>query len=282
VDEQTILFLPGEVTLPARWLGIMPPTPWGLAGGGGLATKVAVEGQRVYRQAIELGMPPERLVLTGRASSDQLFLARQQAVQNKAAWRTRQRLDQCCRLVLCAVPQFAEHGLLSWPDHWRELEFLFGELSAVPGSQLVLSLHPKCNPNDYRAIATQFGAVLAEEPIEKLMPLADLFVSTISSTIVAAIGCHVPAIILDMYGMNYDTYAGCGGTVTVKTRQQFSAALASITGDQQYYQQLVQANQHTAGEWIQLDGRCCQRLVSVAGAMMAGAIADHGPTRKAA
>jgi hypothetical protein len=261
---ERLLYVAGEMILAAAAHGMLPPHPFNAAGFGGLADRFAVEGERARRAAVDGGAMPERVFDTGRASTDRLF-EHQRDAQN-----LRQRLCERFGLrndrptVLLAVPQLAEHGLCTWTRHWEHIEWLLARLAdSTLGANVVLSLHPKSDPHDYRDRAARHGARIAEETrIEQLVPACDLFVATHSSTVVMAIGCATPAVVLNLYGMDYDTYGDCPGVVTIDRPDQLSPALREILTCRSRYDALVAGQQQVAADWIRMDGQCTSRLVA--------------------
>lgn len=277
-----VLFLPGEVTLAAMSLGIMNPCPWRFVGGG-LATRTAVDGRRFYEEALEQGVPSERLVATGRVSTDSLYRTRADAVEHRRRLCRKLNFDAESPILLCSVPNLGEHDVCSWEEHWRETEFLFGVMGSLEGVNVVLSLHPKSNPADYREIAARHGAVIAmDDPIERLMPLCDLFVSTLSSTVLLAIGCRKPVVLLDIYGMGYDLFSSCPGAVTVRRKEEVLPALRHLFEDRRHYAELVRQQDEGAEGWIQADGKCTERIIAEADALVFGSRSSTTGSRSAA
>ncbi len=258
-DGRSLLFLPLSISLAAQVMGIMPANPWTI--GGGAATKMAVESQRLLYLLTEQGIPPEKMIVLGKPSVDLIFEQMQKV--DLIDLRTELGINDKMSVLLCAVPQLAEHDLLSWEEHWREIEFLFAALTRQPNSVVILSLHPKSSPVDYQPLADQYGAIIASQRIYTLLPLCDIFFATYSSTVIQAIGLGKPVIVVDFYGLNYDFYDQEPGVLVIKDKEIFSPTIESILLDQKYYDKLASAQQKRASEWILLDGHCTKRTVNL-------------------
>lgn len=256
-EGSRLLFSPGVQSVVAWALGIMPKNPWTM--GGGAATRMAVESPRLRRVFIEQGVPEEKLLVTGKPSVDQVWEAMQST--NRYIIREELGIPEAGQVLLCAVPQLAEHHLVSWPQHWQEIEFLFATFAQLKNVSVLLSLHPKSNPWDYQQLADRYGAILAKRRIYELLPACDVFVATFSSTVMQAIGLSKPTVIVDFYGLDYTFYDDAPGVIVLRSRDQLASTLARLFSDPQYYNLLSEAQCQQASEWILLDGRCTERVV---------------------
>lgn len=273
--EEAMLFLPGEAILAAKAWGIMNPHPWRSAGSG-LADCVMVEGERLYQTAVEAGVPAGKLVKTGRASSDIVYDNSMHAASLRPEICRQFNLRPESRIVLCSVPQLAEHKLCSVDQHQREIEFLFETLGSLKNANILLALHPKSKVEDYREPADRHGLVIADGlTIEQLIPVCDIFVSAFSSTAVMAIGCGKPAVLLDLYGMGYNLFADCPGSLVVQEKDELQPLLARIVNDRDYFEGLAEAQRQIAKQWIQLDGQCGHRMIETIDALVSSAVKNQ-------
>ena len=201
------------------------------------------------------------MIVLGKPAVDLIFEQMHQV--DLSDLRTELGIPEKKSVILCAVPQLAEHNLLSWDEHWREIEFLFATLTRQPKTVVILSLHPKSNPVDYQPLADQYGAIIASQRIYSLLPLCDIFFATYSSTVAQAIGLGKPVIVVDFYGLDYDFYDQEPGVRVIRDRDMFSPTIERILNDREYYDQLAAAQKKRASEWILLDGYCTKRIVDL-------------------
>jgi UDP-N-acetylglucosamine 2-epimerase len=254
-----LFFIPIGNALAAKFWGIMPKNPWTL--GGGAATCMAVESSRLKKMFTEQGVPEHKMVVTGKPSVDHIYTLMQRADVDKMyqEWGVTRKQ----KVILCSVPQLAEHGLLPWKEHWQEIDFLFATLTAQPDSVVILSLHPKSDPIQYKPLAEKYGAIIAKQRIYALLPACDIFVATYSSTVVQAIGIGKPTIVVDFYDLNYTLYDDVPGVTVVNQRKQFGVTLNRLVTDHEYYERLSQHQWESGSEWVLLDGQCTRRVVDL-------------------
>jgi hypothetical protein len=256
-DVGPLFFLPPGEALAAAALGMMPDLPWTI--GGGNAQRMAVESPRTLKAFLREGIPQDKLVVTGKPSVDQIYESMQALEGSKL--KAELGIPDDRPIILCSVPQLAEHNLLSWPEHWREIEFLFETLTSQTGVVSLLSLHPQSNPEDYRPKANKYGALIAPQRIYDLIPICDFLVATYSSVVVQAIGCGKPAVVVDFYGLDFTYYDDEPGVVVIKDRDAFAPLLDRLLNDPEYYQSLAHAQLARCKEWILLDGESTQRVL---------------------
>ncbi|MBU0596337.1 hypothetical protein KJ567_06610 [Candidatus Bipolaricaulota bacterium] len=253
---ERVLFQPFSIALAAWFHGMMPRRPWSIAGG--RATRAAVESEMARTVRLAEGVEESKLVVTGKSSDD---------LVHRIMFSDRPRAD--CRspedgpLLLLAVPQLAEHRILPWKEHWEEMEFLFGALRRAWRGPILASLHPKSNPEKYRALAAEHGIALAEERIQRILPSCDVFVATYSSTVVQAIALAKPSVVVDFYGLDYTFYDQAPGVVVIRDRARLESELTRIQSDGGYRDQLAEAQRTSGADWCVLDGRCTERIVSL-------------------
>lgn len=254
--DYLLFFQPLGNALAAYICGIMPQNPWSL--GGGAANRMAVESQHIYQMLLSQGVSPQKMLVTGRGSADQIF----QTIEAADPEDIRKELGIPSEkpILLCSVPHLGEHGLLPWDQHWQEIDFLFKTIASQEQAAVVLSLHPKSDPEAYQPLAAQVGAIISERRLYELLPICDLFVSTYSGAVTVAIGCGVPTVLIDFYGLGYTYFDKEPGLVKITQRDKFLPALQRFLIDSAYYDEKSVAQKSRGSEWILLDGQCTRRI----------------------
>lgn len=257
--SEKLFFIPPGTALAAKVWDIMPENPWAL--GGGAATRMAVESYRIKELLVDHGVPISKMVVTGKPSTDQIYAT----LKNADAEEIRRGLGlkKGQKVLLCSVPQLAEHGLLPWNEHWREIEFLLAVLTAQSDVKVLLSLHPKSDPQQYKPFAEKYGAIIADKPIYSLLPVCDIFVATYSSTVVQAIGIGKPTIVVDFYGLNYTLYDHVPGVIVLRQREELAGTLKKMISDREYYEKLSDSQRENSRKWVSLDGKRTQCVVNL-------------------
>lgn len=266
VHKGTSMFFHPVWTALAAWcLGIMPKKPWII--GGGAAKLMAAESEAIKRDLIEQGMDPKKIVVTGKPGLD--AIAEQLQSVSRAEKRKALGIPEHAKVILCSIPQLAEHDLLPWDRHKQEMEFLFKTMTAT-GAYVLLSLHPKSDRTWYQPLADATGASINDERIYQLLPVCDVFVATYSSIVAQAIALHTPSIVIDFYGLEYPLYAGAPGVTVIRDREKFLPLLKQLLTDPALYQKHADAQKLHGTEWALLDGKNTERVVALAERLMGG------------
>ncbi len=264
-----LLFFTPVTTIMLGRMNMLPPNPWTI--GGGYSDAVTLIGEEDRERYIDMGVAAEKLVVTGQPSLDPLYRAACQVAALRESLIKKYGLDSAKKLLVCGVPQLAEHGIVDWATHWQEIRFLVAAL-AQTGSNVLLSLHPKSQPEQYRFLEGEYGVKLLQGPLGEILPVADVFTATFSSTVRWAVLLGIPTLVFDFYGFNFDIYDHLKGVVKVTDKALLGSTLCRMLDDQAYYEQLrhdqLQAAQHIA----LFDGQANRHIID----LIAGREAEPG------
>lgn len=220
-----LMFLTSGQVLGLQCLGAPFPAPW--AYGGGATDVVTLYSESIKARQLELGVPAHRLAVTGQCAMDDLHALAMRRDELKRELSTRYGLQGGRPLIVLAVPQHAEHGLMGEDLHDTLTSDLFDDLRAT-GAALLLSLHPRSRPEDYRQAAERAGAVISDRPLLEILPAADLFVATHSSTVRWAILLGIPTLVLDDFGVGADGMFEAGSVTFVTNRSEVKDSARSM------------------------------------------------------
>ena len=261
---RTLLRLPIADALAMEWLGLAPPKPWVLHSGYQDAT--AVESIAMQDYCVAEALPSDQLRVTGSAAHDVLSRVRDRAVDATAELRRELSMSGDRPILLSAVPpdmlytggrtecEFREYSALL--DVWVKA------LASVPGYDVVLSLHPSQKASEWKHLEAH-GARISTARIETLIPLCDLFVASISSTIQWAIACGKPVLNYDVYLYRYKDYVSATGVLLAETKADFLRLLEKLTSDIAFRNEIVARQRASAPHWGVLDGGAVKRLVTL-------------------
>lgn len=249
------LFFPWPTMAALRMFGLHKTRPWVMGGG-----ESSIAGLFDDHERIELeryGVDPTRLRLIGQPATDALFRAARVRDRLRAALG----VEPGDTLLICAVPQTAEHGMTSWSEHNRETEGLFDAITAS-GAKVLLSLHPKSKPETYRATADKFGARIEPRPLADILPAADLFVAGFSSTVRWAAALGIPTVVADLARFRYTMYDALPAIPKVTTVQEVGAHVKHLVEDETHRRSTANATRAQAKIYVTLDGRVGERLLA--------------------
>jgi hypothetical protein len=202
--REGFLFQEPHVMAAMHRLGILSANPWCI--GAGLSDVVCVDAEATAQRYVAEGVPAAKLRIVGSPEFDELY----RGLQARAEMRA--RIAQECgwspsrKLIVLALPQFAEQGVMDWDRHWKEIRYLVGELTRTDHSVLI-SLHPRVDLQAYTFLEQEFDARISRDPLKVVLPAADTFVAVNSSTLVWAVLCGIPTFLLDFYGLDSSEFA---------------------------------------------------------------------------
>jgi hypothetical protein len=260
-----LIRMPWGRVLAMEWLGLAPPLPW--VAGSGDADAIAVESEEMVRFYTDAGLPREQLVNTGSLTDDILAAAVQDAPVRKAALCRDLGLPVERPLLLSALPPDTLYMLGGRPQcdfqtYATLVEFWVRSLTAVQGWNIVILLHPSVSYESMRYIE-EWGVKIACQPTAEMVPLCDLYVTSVSSTIRWAIACGKPVVNYDVYRYHYEGFMHVKGVLYTEEQAGFQELLQRLTTDIAFFQQTTQAQAQAAPNWGFLDGRSGQRMLEL-------------------
>lgn len=236
--------------------GIDSPNPWVV--GGGRAYKVLADSENKKARLIAHGCEPAKIEVTGLPQHDTLYTAmreREALIEALDASYERRGLR-----VLVSMPQLAEHKILSWDRHLEEARYLLKTLEDS-GVRALVSLHPKMERANYQFVE-DYGHVIITESLAEVLPAADFFLCTFSSTIQWAVLLQIPTIVVDFYKLNYSDWNHLKGVRVMRCKSVFEQELAKFIASADYRRSLAASLQDAAREMSPFDGRCSERVAN--------------------
>jgi len=268
VDGPLLFFEPWD-TLVLAACGILPNRPWVLGGSNPDIICGLGPDHRDYLTAG--GVCPARVVVTGQPSLDRAAMSNEAVAELKSLLRARFALGGADPIVICAVPQHAEHGMMTWQQHWLATDELFAAL-AGSGMAVLLSLHPKSDRRNYAERAASYRLPIVDERMIEILPAADLLVATFSTTVRWAVGLGIPAFVVDSVGSKFQLYRDLAGVTVVNDHDALGREVDRFVHDTAYRERIARAARDGAARVGHVDGRARERV--------AGAITQAVAARK--
>lgn len=260
------LILPPLYILGCEYFGMVPANPWLI--NSGHANAIAAESQFMSDYYQRAGIQKEKIHLTGALSDDKLYssLHKRAAHRTTLGLRLGLRIEE--RVILVGLPpnQFgAGKRKGSEFESYEELiRFMIGTIAAHRNAEttVLINLHPRIDRMTVSWLEA-LGATIVLEPIEALVPLADVYVAVASATIRLGISCGIPVINFDAYQYDYDDYKGLPGVCEVKSKITYESVVSDLIYDQAFYSKIKLAQQNTADNLCTLDGKAGERLLAL-------------------
>lgn len=257
---RSLLALSGANVMAREWLDIAPPLPWVLHSG--FSDVIAVESEAVKEYCINEGLPSHQLTVTGSIAHDILFDIQNAKESRRIELLTALEMDKNLPIVLSALPPdslYMGRNECDFKSYHELVEFWCKSITALIGFNHVVVLHPSHIYDEMKYIE-DYGLKIARNPTANIIPLCDIFVASISSTIQWATACGIPVINYDAYRYRYTDYANVDGVLTMEEKEEFTKTLHKLANDKSYYEKVNAYQQAQARRWGQLDGQASVRL----------------------
>lgn len=259
---RALIRLPAQEALALENMNLAPPLPWTLHSG--FADVIGVESEEARDYGLREGLDPQRLVVTGSHTHDVLYAGQMERKERRTALYDRLGLNPDRPLVVCALPPDMLYGTGGRPEceflDYRTLAAGFLEpIHSQLGANFIVCPHPSAN-RDQLSFVAKYGGIVAEETVAELLPLADLYVASISATIQWAVACSVPVINYDVYRYRYKDYMGLQGVLTIETKDAYTDALTRMIDDPCFRAARSADQCLVAGRWGGLDGKATERI----------------------
>src|SRR5262249_17822831 len=127
---------------------------------------------------------------------------------------------------------------------------------------VVLKINPRYRREEFTYLE-KFGVSIAPNDTIELVPLADIYVASILSTLRWAAACGIPSINYDVYHYRYGDFAEAPGIVHVERKNAFVGEVARMVQDETYWSELQRKQIADAPHWALMDGNSTDRLVQL-------------------
>jgi hypothetical protein len=262
---------PGRV-LAMELLRLSPPKPWLF--NSSHADVITMESEAMWDYYLAAGMPATQMVVTGSTADDIMGAVQAEAKTRREALCHSLGLPTDKPILLTALPpdfldQPGGRPECDFKDYESLADFWLKGCGSIEGCNVVVALHPSV-PLSEAAKFERYGARVSALGTAELVPLCDVFVASISSTIRWAVACAKPVVNYDVYRYRFTDFIGIEGVVTLEEREEFIATLRRLLTDPGFAADLRAKQQRVASHWGQLDGCSGQRMVDLTKSLLSG------------
>lgn len=247
-------------------LKLDPPLPW--ISSSTRADAIAVESKAMRDYYKRCGIEEKWLKETGSVANDSMF----HILKNKTILRneliSELKLSSDKKIILTALPPdslYMKGGrpACEFKDYRKLTEFWIQTLAKVKNFNIVVSLHPSVDIEEFRYLESE-NVRISKKSIVELIPLCDVFVASVSSTIRWAITCGKPVINYDVYVYKYTDFNHVKGVILLEKSEEYEMALAKLDDFSSGYLEFIQKEiQSESSHWGQLDGLEGQRILNL-------------------
>jgi len=266
-EEQGIRLvrLPAELALPRELLRLAPPKPWVVHSG--YWDLMLVESEYARDYCIRDGFNPEKIIVTGSAAQDKMAEILDKFLDNKVELSTELKINADLPIILVGLNEidFNMHGDmldLLFRNNLEYTEFLIKTLVSIPRHSILISLHPSMVYEKHKYIE-KWGAKIVHKKTFESMPLCDIYIANISSTINWAIACGKPVIIYDVMCSRSTDWDMAKGVFRIESKAEFNQILTKLTKDQKFFMDACTNQAESAHYFGVLDGKAGERMMNV-------------------
>ena len=173
--------------------GVLTKNPWFM--GSGYSDILCLPNNQMKKHYSTHGVDLNKIKVIGDTSYDQLYIKykkykKYKKDENIKIILEKYNLNKKKKVVIIALPQLGEHYVFPWERHWEEINFLMKCLDNL-NQNILISLHPKMDKNKYQFLEGKYNCSILDERLIDVLPIADMFVATFSSTVVWSTLCGI-------------------------------------------------------------------------------------------
>jgi hypothetical protein len=266
-----ILRWPAYKIFAMKLFGVSPPLPWVL--NSGEADAILVESKAMLEYMLQEGLPAEQVKLVGSLANDVIYNNQDDLINKKNRLYKQLNMPADRPLILSALPPDQLYGYgrpeCEFKTYREIVEMWIKSLAAGKKYNIIISLHPSVKYEELKYIE-EWGVRIFQDNIKRVIPLCDIFVASISSTIQWAIVCGKPTINYDVYKYKYTDYENVDSVIYADNINDFMDILNKLCNDKEYYASILKAASDNKKAWGEMDGKCGERILSCFEELMRG------------
>lgn len=263
--EKTLVRLNAVEIVNRQLLRMDPPLPW--VSSSSRADCVIVESQAMKDYYQRCGIEAQKLRDAGSISNDDLARGLQNQSNLRKNLLGELSLNPEKKIILTALPPDSLYMTGGRPEcefkNYRDLTVAWiEELKKASAFNVVISLHPSVNIEDFRYLESE-TVKISPHSIVHLIPLCDLFVASVSSTIRWAIACAKPVVNFDVYVYRYADFMKVKGVIYLDRFADYQKTMAKFNTEPAYLTEVQTQIASEASYWANTDGKEGERILNV-------------------
>ncbi len=248
VNNDKRLFYDAVSYLILLWFNALPKHPW-VKGSSKFVNKVGVESYLAKTKMINAGLSESKISLTGLPIYDLMNFSRSKKDFSKP-------------ILLCALPQYGEHGAMNVEKALSVIEEIFSSFSSFPG-RVIISLHPRMNPEDYLPIIDKFNFEGVVGEVDFWLRKATIFFSAPSSTTIYwALMMGVPTVALNHIFPKSDIFRNFNSITFIENNALIEIPEV-IKNLKPNWEKLIKLDQEDLSMSLVTDGHCGLRNMAI-------------------
>jgi hypothetical protein len=132
---------------------------------------------------------------------------------------------------------------------------------------VAVSLHPTLVGRPLHAELKREGIYVLDRQLVEVLDCADIFLATVSSTLLWSLQLEIPSVNFDVYRYGYREFSEAG-IIDVSSVPDLRATLLSLIRQPDHYASVQEALRVSRGHWGMFDGSCTKRIMDELSALM--------------
>lgn len=228
---------------------------------GGLADKIASESKAMSAHYFKEGLSNDKVVLTGSVNDDVLLeLLKSREKRKQELYSQFSFKEDLPLIVFSFIPEYPNNTM--YKTYSKYINSVSASLNQLSKFNVLYQFHPAV-PQEQRDLTKKFKLSVSDISTIELISMADLYMTSYSSTIRWAIAASVPVIHLDLYSFDYDDFKSCSGVKFVSTEKEFDEVVGQLNNDNGFYLNLKTKQNENANDWGMLDGKSGERIINL-------------------
>lgn len=261
--KRYLIRIPMWMILPKELLKIAPEDPWIINTGG--ADYIAVEGEAVkYLFETIKYFKKVNIEVTGSVNNDRIHQIQKSTNKLRKEMIEGFSMDNDKPVAISAIPPdllSIRYEFCDYDSYNKVLESWMNGLNKMNKYNILISLHPSVTNKEY-ARFSEYGFKLIDKPLIECLPLADLFIASISATIQWAIASGLPVINYDIYRYDYIDY-NKEPYVFYTDSDEGYLKLIDFFNNTNNLKTIKNKQDSRAEKWAMLDGQSVDRIYSL-------------------
>ncbi|MFO2979591.1 hypothetical protein SCO50_03525 [Legionella pneumophila serogroup 1] len=212
--ERKFIRLPLKQLIAMDLLDLAPKLPWTINSGD--SALILVESQFSKDLLVKEGINRRRIKIIGSLKFDSMSPILNSSTRYKQELYQKYGLDFDRKLILCAFPPHLPQRQLPDFENYEDMMKKWISTLQLSDYNVLYSVHPSGFPDTANAIRS-LDQIVVEEDIANLIPLCDVYLASVSSTIKWARACNKLVLDYDCFHFNYRTYEKDPAIIAVKS-----------------------------------------------------------------
>ena len=215
------LILPAEMLLVYFLLRVkvkIPQSFYGLE-----VDKLLLENKYMLKHANKQGIGAKSYEITGGVFDDQIFKNYNDGKKLYENLGKEFNFQNERKIILIALPplvgEFYRNG--EYLDEKYLLELFLPSTINFDNYNILISPHPRINIDNLKSIELPANFIIIDKPVELLIPMCDLFVTTFSSTIRMAAALNKIILNYDILSYQYELFSDIKNMTTVTNENEY-------------------------------------------------------------